>query len=35
MMKLLYDADVVVPAPIKELVVARAEEIKNKIGLNK
>ena len=35
MMKKLYDADVVVPAPVKELVVARAEEIKNKIGLNK
>ena len=35
MMKILYDADVVVPDSVKELVVARAEEIKNKIGLNK
>lgn len=33
MMKLLYNADVVIPAPIKELVVARAEELKKKIGL--
>ena len=33
MMKLLYDADVVVPAPVKELVVARAKEIKKKMGL--
>jgi hypothetical protein len=35
MMKKLYDADVMVPAVIKDKVAERAKEISKQIGLDK
>ena len=35
MMKKLYDADVIVPAVIKDKVAERAKEISKRIGLDK